>query len=88
MPGPDTLLEFPCRFRVKVMGRKGGGFTAVVSDIVRRHAPRLRDSDVAAADSREGRFVSLTFEIDAVNRAQLDALYHDLNTCERVIMTL
>jgi len=37
----DTLLEFPCRFPIKVMGKAGEDFDALVVRMVRNHAPDL-----------------------------------------------
>ena len=39
--GPDqqeTLLEFPCAFPVKAMGRDDGGFEALVTKLILKHA--------------------------------------------------
>ena len=37
-PGKDTLLEFPCRFPVKVIGHNVEDFEALVTGIVLAHA--------------------------------------------------
>ena len=34
----ETLLEFPCAFPIKAMGRAEADFEALVVQIVRRHA--------------------------------------------------
>ena len=36
---PDTLLEFPCAFPLKVMGLSSDALAQTVLEIVRRHAP-------------------------------------------------
>jgi hypothetical protein len=35
-----TLLEFPCDFPIKIMGKTQPGFAQTILDVVRRHAPR------------------------------------------------
>lgn len=75
--GP-SLLEFPCDFPIKVMGRREDGFAQSVLEVVLRHAP---DFDAAAMEMRpsvQGNYLSLTCTVRAVSRAQLDALYREL----------
>lgn len=84
----DTLFDFPCRFPIKVMGRSEPTFRPQVAEIVRRHAPELRDDDIRANLSRAGRFESLTLTITATDRKQLDRIYQDLTQCSQVLMAL
>ena len=35
-----SLLEFPCSFPIKVMGRTADGFAQAISEIVCRHAQK------------------------------------------------
>lgn len=75
----DSLLQFPCDFPIKVMGRRQDGFAQAVLEVVLRHAP---DFDAAAMEMRpsaKGNYISLTCTIHAVSRAQLDALYGELS---------
>jgi len=72
-------LEFPQCFPIKIMGEARDEFAQTMVEIVLRHAP---DYDPAATEmrpSRNGRYLSLTCTIDAVSRAQLDALYGELS---------
>ena len=75
----DSLLQFPCDFPMKVMGRRQDGFAQAVLEVVLRHAP---DFDAAAMEMRpsaKGNYISFTCTIRAVSRAQLDALYGELS---------
>ena len=45
----ETLLEFPCAFPLKIMGRTQDGFAQAVVAVVRRHAP---DFDPATLEMR------------------------------------
>ena len=88
MSDEDSLLEFPCVFPIKAMGRCDSGFEARALAIVRRHVP---DFDVAAmrtVASREGNYLSVTFMIQASSREQLDNLYRELSACEELLMVL
>lgn len=78
MVDEPSLLEFPCDFPIKVMGRCQDGFAQSVLEVVLRHAP---DFDAAAMEMRpsaQGNYMSLTCIVRAVSRAQLDALYREL----------
>ncbi|GGY19499.1 HP0495 family protein [Paludibacterium paludis] len=69
------LLEFPCRFPLKIMGEKHEAFTLTIIEVVRMHAPDLMEHDVDSRDSSSGRYQSLTVTVNAVSREQLDAIY-------------
>lgn len=84
----ESLIEFPCDFPVKVMGRSGDDFESAVIGIVRRHVPDLGEGAVILRPSRNGNFTAMTFTIRATSRAQLDALYGDLTACDQVVMAL
>ncbi|MCU0836092.1 MAG: DUF493 domain-containing protein [Chromatiaceae bacterium] len=83
-----TLLEFPCRFPIKAMGRAGEGFDALVIELVRRHAPDLDETLVRRRESRGGNWVSVTLVIEARSQAQLDAIYRELSAHQQVVMAL
>lgn len=86
--GEPQLLDFPCDFPIKVMGRSEEGFEDLVVAIVRRHAPDLGEGAVQVRDSRAGNYLSVTVTIRAESREQLDAIYRDLTADERVLMAL
>lgn len=85
---PQTLLEFPCEFPLKVVGRREDGFAQAVSEIVQRHAEGFVPSTLEMRTSRNARFLSLTVTITARSRAQLDALYRELSGHPLVMMVL
>ena len=82
------LLEFPCAFPIKSIGRQDDNFEALVIEIVRRHAPNLNESQVKARPSRGGKWVAVTLVIQAESQEQLDAIYRDLSDNERVAWAL
>lgn len=84
----ESLLDFPCEFPVKIMGRADEDFEGLVFDIVSRHAPELEQRHLAIRASRDGTFIAVTATIVARSRAQLDALYEELSAHERVLMAL
>lgn len=89
MPDEDTpLLEFPCDFPIKMMGRDRAAFHEAARAIVEQHAGPVSDEAVSVASSRNGRFVSITISIRARSKEQLDAIYMDLTAHEEVLVAL
>ena len=83
-----ALLEFPCRFPIKAMGRQNDEFEALVCGIVTRHAQLWPDEPIRSTPSKAGNFVSVTATVDAKSQAQLDAIYQELTDCEQVLIAL
>ncbi len=75
----ETLLRFPCRFPIKAMGRAQAGVEAIVIQIIERHAPDTRKDALRTRPSRNGNWVSVTVEIEARSKGQLDAIYRELS---------
>jgi putative lipoic acid-binding regulatory protein len=84
----ETLLEFPCEFPIKVMGRKEAGFQEVVVALVEAHTGSLGAGRIRLRESRDGNFVALTLMVLAESQAQLDAIYRELSAHDRVLMAL
>ena len=84
----ESLLDFPCDFPIKVMGRKAPGFAQSVTEIVRRHAPDFDPATVEMRPSRQGSYLSVTCVLRATSREQLDALYRELCDHPAVVMVL
>ena len=82
------FMNFPCVFPVKVMGANQDDFERLVMEIFQKHATISVDEEVTSRLSRNGRFVSVTVHINAESQDQLDAIYRELSTRERVLMML
>lgn len=75
----DTLLEFPCEFPLKIMGKAEDKLAQVVLEIVTLHAPDFDGTTMEMRASSGGNYVSLTCTVVARSKPQLDALYTDLS---------
>ncbi len=84
----DTLLEFPCDYLLKVMGRAEPGFDSLVVELVRKHVPDLREGAVSTRPSKGGKWISVSVTLRAESKSQLDAIYLDLTAHEKVVMAL
>lgn len=83
-----TLLQFPCRFPIKVMGYAEADFDSLVVGIIRKHTTDLYEAAVSSRLSQGGRYIAVTVTIEAQSREQLDAIYRELTGHERVLMAL
>lgn len=84
----DTLIDFPTPFPVKVMGRNAPDFADHAVGLILARTDDDAPLSIASRESRNGRFLSVTVEITATSRAQLDAIYQALTDDERVVMAL
>lgn len=84
----ESLLEFPCQFAIKAMGKSAVDFDMVVVEIVRQHVPDLSESAVTTRPSKAGTYIAVTVMIEARSREQLDAIYQGLTDHPDVLMAL
>ena len=77
-PAPPSLIEFPCDFPIKIMGKRSDGYAQAVLAVVQRHAPDFDGATMEMRASGKGGYLSLTCTVRATSRAQLDALYREL----------
>ena len=84
----DTIMEFPCRFPIKMMGRDTPEFREAVRALVEKHTGPLDDDAIHSSVSRHGRFVSVTITVDARSREQLDEIYREVTGHADVLMAL
>ncbi|MGD9788894.1 MAG: YbeD family protein [Sulfuricellaceae bacterium] len=84
----DTLLEFPCDFPVKIMGKTQDGFAEAMVAIVVKHAPDFDAATVEMRASKGGNYLSLTCTVRATSKSQLDALYREITGHPMVSMAL
>lgn len=78
MAEPESLLEFPCDFPLKIMGATRDGFAQAVVEVVLKHAPDFDAAQVGMRPSKAGNYLSVTCVVRATSKAQLDALYREL----------
>lgn len=82
------MLDFPCDFPIKIMGKASLDFQAAVLDVVRRHIPTLSESAVEERYSQGGQYLALTIILPITDQTQLDAIYSELSGHPLVLMVL
>ncbi len=84
----NSLIDYPCDFPIKVMGKSQPGFAQAVTEVVLRHDPTFQVSSMEMRSSKAARYLSLTCTVRAISRQQLDALYQELCDHPMVEMVL
>ena len=84
----DSLIEYPSRFPIKVMGAKVDGFVHAVTEIARRFDPTFDASTVELRNSSQGNYLGITITVTATSREQLDDLYRALTSHPMVKVVL
>ena len=82
----DSLIEYPCDFPIKIIGKSQAGFAQTVLGIVRAHAPDFDGATMDMKTSKQGKYLSVTCTIRATSRQQLDGLYRELCDHPMVVM--
>ena len=88
IPPDKSLIEYPSRFPIKVMGANAEGFAQTVIDLTLMFDPGLDVSTVEQRLSSGGKYLGLTVTITATSREQLDEFYRTLTTHPMVKMVL
>jgi len=88
MSNDESLIQFPCFFPLKVFGRNELEFQTAVDVIVQKHLPHIGKGAISKRLSRGDKYLAITVSFIAQSKAQLDAIYQDLNDHESVLMTL
>ena len=88
MSNEPRLLEFPCDFPIKIMGRDTAEFHVIARALVEKHTGPLPDDAIRRSLSKKGRFVSITITVNAQSQEQLDAIYREVSGHDDVLVAL
>ena len=84
----ESLLEFPCAFPIKVMGKDSPEFRRTSLEIIEEHVGALTSESVSERQSKDGNFVALTYNLTIENREQLDSIYSALSAHDDILVVL
>jgi len=74
-PRKDSLIEYPCRFPIKVMGAMVDGFADALAEVAREFDPDFDAATMELRPSKGGNYLGVTITVTATSREQLDGLY-------------
>lgn len=84
----ESVIEFPCRFPIKMMGRDTPEFRVTARLLVENHVGPLDEESIQINLSGKGNFVAITVTVTATSQQQLDDIYRDVSGHEDVLMAL
>jgi uncharacterized protein len=88
IPPEQSLIEYPSRFPIKIMGANVDGFVNAVVSITRRFDESFDAATVELRPSKGGKYLGVTVTINATSREQLDELYRTLSSHPMVKVVL
>jgi putative lipoic acid-binding regulatory protein len=88
IPPEESLIEYPSRFPIKVMGHNVDGYVEAVCTIARQFDPEFDETTVELRASKGNRYMGVTVTVMATSREQLDELYRTLSTHPMVKVVL
>ena len=83
-----SLIDFPCFFPIKVMGKNVPEFAQVISDLLVQTNPGFNPGTLNMKPSTKGNYISLTCQVYVENQPQLDDLYRALSSHPLVSVVL
>jgi putative lipoic acid-binding regulatory protein len=85
---PESILEFPCQFPIKAMGKTSSKLDILIVEIIQRHVQDIPEGALLSRPSKNGKYTSITITIEATSKQQLDAIYQELSDHPDVLMAL
>ena len=73
MTDSETLLEFPCQFPIKAIGR-GNDLEERLFELINPHAPDLDKTTMTSRPSGKGNFIAVTVIITATSQDQIASI--------------
>ncbi|WP_319379974.1 DUF493 domain-containing protein [Thiomicrorhabdus sp.] len=87
-PDNESLIEFPCDFKLKAMGHNSEEFIELVYEITCKYAPNTPRENIHINDSKGKKFISVNITFYATCLEQVHGIYGDLKKHPQVLMTL
>ena len=88
IPPEQSLIEYPSRFPIKVMGAHADGFVEAIAHVARQFDRGFDAATIEQRPSKGGNYLGLTITITATSREQLDEIYRTLTTHPMVKVVL
>ncbi len=88
IPAEQSLIEYPSKFPIKVMGAHVEGFVEAITIVARAFDPEFDAASIEQRPSKGGNYLGLTVTVTATSREQLDELYRTLTTHPMVKVVL
>lgn len=88
-PRKESLIDYPSRFPIKVMGMNANGFVHAITQIAEQFDPSFDPTNsLELRESSGGKYLGVTVTITATSREQLDEIYRTLTSHPMVKVVL
>ena len=87
-PDNESLIDFPCDYKLKAMGKNCETFVELVYQVALKHAPETPRENIQITNSKGAKFISVNVTIWATSIQQVHGVYGDLKKHPKVLMTL
>mgnify|MGYP001166234634 FL=1 len=84
----ESLIDFPCKFPIKVLGRDDANFYSAAKTILIKHSQKIPDNNTKKNSSKKGKYIALTFIVNVNNQIELDEIYVDLSKNNHILYVL
>jgi len=88
MKNDQSLMVFPCDFKIKIIGNNAASFAKDIAAIARKHFPSLKDDAIQCQPSQQGNYLSISIDLYVEDQPTLDALYKELTQHPDIKMVL
>jgi uncharacterized protein len=88
VPAAPSLIDYPSKFPIKVMGANVDGFVHALVSVARNFDPAFDAASVELRPSSGNKYLGVTLTVTATSREQLDELYRTLSTHPMVKVVL
>ncbi len=84
----ESLIEFPCEFPIKIMGKDTPNFRSTMHKILEKYVGPINEDSIKTNVSSNKNFVAITITITAHSQQQLDQIYYDVTSYDDVLIAL
>ncbi len=88
MSFPQTFIEFPCDFQLKIMGKSTATFHSEIATIINQHISAEDILSLRHRLSKQGRYIAISVIVFVREKIILDDLYRNLTQHPDVKMVL
>ena len=84
----ESLIDFPCEFPIKVLGRDDANFYCAAKSILTKHAQTIPDNDIKKNSSKKGNYMAHPCVVNVNNQIELDQIYVDFSKNDHILYVL
>ena len=84
----ESLIDFPCEFPIKILGKDNDVFENTVSQIMAKHHQKYSEISLKKNNSKNKNYIALTWVVNVNNQDELDNIYKDLSKDKNILFVL